>query len=368
MPAALSIGIGIALIAITIADIFQSVIVPRPAGRRYRPSAYLSRFGWQTWRAIAHRMNDNTQREDFLGTYGPLQLVVLLIFWVVVLIFGYGFVFYGLRDQLRPAPDFPSALYFAGTSLLTIGYGDITPTGGIARFFSLSAGASGFGVVAIVTTYLFAILGAFHKRESFVVAFTNRAGAPPSGLETIKIHAQLGLETSLTLTLRESQMWMADVMETHIAYPTLTYFRSNHDNISWIGVFGALLDTSTLVMTTLDLPGASGEAAITNRLARHFVNDFSHYFGFEPGDDVGVERTEFDVVYDKLGALGIKLHPRDEAWQQFALLRSTYANRLNEIASWWLIPPAQWVGDRSIIAHHPPLRMAFNAADVISRT
>ncbi|GAC1425309.1 MAG: hypothetical protein NVSMB5_19590 [Candidatus Velthaea sp.] len=367
MPAAALIVLGIAFIAITITDIFQSVIVPRPAGRRFRPSAYISRFGWQTWRAIAYRMDDNRRREDFLGTYGPLQLVVLLVFWVVMLIVGYGLVFFGLRDQLRPAPDLGAALYFAGTSLLTIGYGDIIPAGGVARFVSLAAGASGFGVVAIVTTYLFAILGAFQKREAFVVVFTNRAGAPPSGLETILIHAKLGLEASLPLTMRDAQAWMAEVMETHIAYPTLTYFRSNHDNISWIGVFGALLDTSTLVITTLDLPAASGEAAITNRLARHFVNDFSNYFGFEPGDDIGVERAEFDIVYDKLGAAGIALRPRDRAWEEFALLRSTYAERLNEIARWWLIPPAQWVGDRSIIAHHPPLRMTFSAADVISK-
>ncbi|MFN2459373.1 MAG: potassium channel family protein [Candidatus Velthaea sp.] len=361
MLAASFVVAGVVLVFLTLGDIFQSVIVPRPAGRTFRPSALVSRYGWRLWRWSAHRIGDNERREDFLGTYAPLLLVGLLIFWVALLILGYGLIFYGLRGELRPEPDFGGAVYFAGTSLLTIGYGDIAPAGALARLAAICAGASGFGVVAIVTTFLFSIFGAFQQREQFVVTFTNRAGAPPSAVEMIETHARLQITDNLAETLRESQAWMALVMETHLAYPALTYFRSQHDNISWIGVFGAILDSATIVITTLDVP-QRGEALILNRLGRHFVNDFSDYFDLKAGGGAGVERSEFDTAYDRLRDAGFPMRERETAWHDFADMRATYAGRLNQIAQYWSIPPAQWIGDRSYIGRHHPSSLSADAA------
>jgi hypothetical protein len=151
---------------------------------------------------------------------------------------GYACVFYALRGELKPAPDFGGAVYFAGTSLLTIGFGDIVPASPLTRYLAVLTGASGFGIVAIVTTFLFAIFGAYQAREAFVVALCNRAGSPPSGLELIEIHIRMQHIDGLNATLREAQLWMSAVLETHLAYPVLNYFRSTHDDISWVGALG----------------------------------------------------------------------------------------------------------------------------------
>jgi hypothetical protein len=361
---AVFIILGVAVVVVAFGDVFQSVIIPRPTGRMLRPSALISRWGWESWRWAGHRIGNNERREDFLAAFAPVLLVGLQIFWVVMLVFGYGLMFYGLRDQLRPSPDFGTALYFAGTSLLTIGYGDIVPTGGAARFIALCAGTSGFGVVAILTTFLFSIFGAFQTREAFVVTFTNRAGAPPSAVEMLETHKRLDIINYLQDTMRESQLWIAQVMETHLAYPVLTYFRSTHDSISWIAVFGTILDASTLAITTLDIP-TRGEALILNRLGRHFVSDFSQYFGFDGALDGGVERAEFDLAYDRLGAAGLPLRERENSWKQFSELRSTYAAQLNQMAQYWRIPPAQWVGDRSYIGSHQAVQLSDEVAALI---
>ncbi len=265
-------------------------------------------------------------------------------------------MFYALRAGLKPQADLGACIYFAGTSLLTVGFGDIVPVNALTRYLAIVAGASGFGIVAIVTTFLFAIFGAYQSREAFVVALCNRAGAPPSGVELIEIHARMHSIDGLTATLREAQFWMAAVLETHLAYPTLNYFRSTHDDISWVGALGAVLDASTIAITTVDVPNKA-EAKFVNRLGRHFVNDFAHYFGLPDGAEVGVERGEFDIAYDRLAAAGIPMIERSKAWNGFVEVRSTYASRLNAMAQYWRIPPAQWVGDRSLIGHNPPLKV-----------
>jgi hypothetical protein len=365
MLSALILIVGSALVIATFGDVFQSVIVPRPAGGRTRGSAFISRWGWRAWRWLGHGAVGNESREDFLGTYAPLLLIALLVFWVTSLIVGYGFIFYALRAGLRPQPDLGGAIYFAGTSLLTIGFGDIVPSTLATRLLAIMTGASGFGIVAILTTFLFAIFGAYQQREAFVVALCNRAGAPPSGVELIEIHAHMRDIDGLTATLRESQAWMAAMLETQLAYPVLNYFRSTHDQISWVGALGAVLDASTIVITTIDVPNKA-EAKFVNRLGRHFVNDFGHYFELPDGPEVGIERIEFDVAYDRLHAAGIPMVERNKAWLDFMAVRSTYASRLNALAQYWRIPPAQWVGDRSLIGHHPPLKPPRDITTMVS--
>lgn len=363
MAAAFFVFAGALIVISTFSDVFQSVIVPRPARRRLRASAFVSRWFWQGWRLVGHRAIPNDMREDFLGTFAPALLIFLLVFWLISLIVGYGLIFFALRTHLKPEPDFGGAMYFAGTSLLTIGFGDIVPLSPATRFLSVVAGASGFGIVAILTTFLFAIFGAYHAREAFVVALSNRAGAPPSGVELVEIHSRMRNIDGLSATLHEAQAWMAAVLETHLAYPVLTYFRSTHDAISWVGALGALLDASTIVITTVDVP-MKAEAIFVNRLGRHFVSDFGHYFGLGEGAEVGIDRSEFDLAYERLGRAGIPLIERDKAWRHFVEVRSTYAGELNGMAQYWRIPPAQWVGDRSLIGHHPPLKVARDSARV----
>ena len=350
----LSAVAGVVIIAITAADVFQAVIVPRPTGRRLRQSSFFVQYLWKLWSIVAPRIGDAEAREEYLGAFAPFMLVSLLGFWIFSLIIGYGCIFFGLRDEIKPAPGFFEALYFAGTSLLTIGYGDFEASHGLARAISLAAGASGLGAFAIITAFLFPIFGSYQEREAFVVMFTNRAGAPPSGVDMIETHATLGITESLRATMRDAELWLSQVLETHLAYPILTYFRSTHDDISWVAVVGTILDATTLVITTIDTPNV-GEAKVVNRLGRHFISDFSRYFRFEAGRDVGIDRSEFDTAYLRLADAGLTLRERESAWKEFSTIRATYANQLNRMAKYWQIPPTQWFGDRSLIPHHGPL-------------
>jgi len=346
---------GVAVVLLIASDLFMSVIVPRPT-YAWRPSAVISRSGWRAVGTIGLQMKNEERREMLYGVYAPLLLVSLLLFWVLAMVLGFGLIFYALRGELKPVPDtYWAAVYYAGTSLFTLGYGDIVAEHGLARAISLGAAGLGLGTFAIVTAFLFAIFAAFQRREVFILTMRERTGAPPSGVDFLERHVELGMLDDLSGTFRRAEEWMADLLETHLAYPVLSYFRSTHDFQSWVGTIGAFLDAATLVVTTVDV-GHVGEARMLSRLGRHLVGDYTKYYGFS--DDLtgapGIERSEFDQVYQRLGAKGLRLREVEQAWVEFAALRASYALPLNEMARWWRIPPALWIGDRSIIASHVP--------------
>jgi Ion channel len=352
---------GLFLIGVALRDVFQAVIVPRAENTVLRISRFLTRGMWSIWPRLAtlfHR-NDLSRREDFLAVFAPFELIALLFIWVVMLIVGWGLFFYGIRGELRPSNlSFDAAVYYAGASLLTLGYGDIVAVAPLARVMSLFAAASGLGVVAIVTSFLFAIFGAFQGRERFVVSIGARAGIPPSGVGLLAIHGYAGLRGDLAQVFRDGQQWTAGVLETHLAYPVLIFFRSSHDYESWVATLGTLLDASALVMTVLDPKQSDeqmqGQARIMYNLGRHLTADFSRYFTFPPmHPGPGVERIEFHTACDRLRDAGYALLDVDQAWDRFSRLRASYAPNLNALARWLEIPPVQWIGDRSIIA--PPV-------------
>ena len=356
---------GVVVVALTVSDVFQSVIVPRPVSL-LRPSAYLSRFGWRWIAPLVTYVRDPDRRENLLGMYAPALLITMLVMWVAALVLGFGAIFFALRGDLRPQPaNFWTAAYYAGTSFLTLGFGDVVATSGLTRALSLMAAALGLGTFAVVVAFLFSIFGAYQKREAFLVALRERTGAPPSGVGFLVRHAEMRMLDALPQTFRDAELWMAEVMETHLAYPILIYFRSSHDEQSWIGTLGALLDASSLLITTVDAEG-TGPAKMLNRLGRHLVGDFSTYFGFEEEQHPGIERGEFATAYRHLRDAGLPLRDEEAAWRDFAAVRASYAGPLNAFARYFRIPPALWIGDRSALRplRHVPVPVTAAVTEV----
>jgi Ion channel len=265
------------------------------------------------------------------------------------LVLGFGFIFYGLRSELRPpVGDFPTALYFAGTSVLTIGFGDIVASSGMGRVLALVAGGTGLGTIALAISFLFSLYGSFQRREILVVTLDARAGAPPSGVTLLETMAKYDITGDLPRIFGDWEKWGAEVLDSHLAYPVIAYFRSSHDNESWISALGAVLDASTLLLTTI-VDGPRGPAKMMFAMGTHLVEDLGRFFRM-PGDhDVGVERYEFDQARERLSSAGWSLIGAEESWLAFSRLRMQYASQLNSMAKWFAAPPTQWIGDRSVV-------------------
>jgi hypothetical protein len=346
--------VGLLLLALTFWDLFETIVVPRPTPGWFRIGRYLVRGAWGTLRTVRNGRRGGLY-ERLLGLFAPAATVALLAAWLVALIVGYGLVLFALRDELRPVPpDLGSTMYFAATSVLTLGFGDIVAIEAPARVVVATSAISGLGVVALVVTFLFSLYGSYQRREIQVVTLQAAAGAPPSAVALLETYAQLDLVGRLPDLFIEWQHWAVEVLDSHVAYPLLGFFRSSHDNLSWISALGTVLDAASLVLTTIaGVP--RGEAKLFKRVGTHLVEDI-HNLGFRAGEATGLDRSAFDAACDRLEEAGYTLEARDVAWPTFEAARATYAERLEAMASYWATPATSWLGDPVALRSplHPP--------------
>ncbi|HUX87964.1 MAG TPA: ion channel [Chloroflexota bacterium] len=343
--------LGAFVVVVVLVDVVQTIVLPRRSPRWARPTSYLIAGLWLLWRAIGLRMQSRDGREGFLGSFGPLAVLLLLVGWAFCLVVGYGLLLDALPSQIHPAPrNLGEALYFAATALLTIGFGDIVATGGLARAVTLCAGGSGLGIFALVISFLYSLYGSFQQRETSVVVLEAAASAPPSGVTLLETYSHLGLLDELPRLFADWQVWAAQVLDSHLAFPILAYFRSSHENDSWVSSLGAVMDASTLVLTVVE-GGPKGRAKLFQAVGGHCLEDLVQYMEVPAEDGVGIERSEFDEARQRLSRAGWELRDAEEAWADFSRLRSTYAGRVNALARYWATPPAQWIGDRSGLKH-----------------
>jgi hypothetical protein len=217
------------------------------------------------------------------------------------------------------------------------------------------AAISGLGVVALVVTFLFSLYGSYQRREVQVVTLQAAAGAPPSAVQLLETYARLDLTGRLPEFFVEWERWAAEVLDTHVAYPVLGFFRSSHDNLSWISALGTVLDAASLVLTTTrNVP--RGEAELFRRVGSHLVEDITN-LGFRTGlkpyggalsTASGVDRAAFDEAWGRLAAAGYDLVPAAEAWQAFEAARTVYAGSLEAMAGYWATPTNSWLDSAAV--------------------
>ncbi|HBY94432.1 MAG TPA: two pore domain potassium channel family protein, partial [Chloroflexi bacterium] len=191
MRALVAIG-ALFLIAIVLWDTFETIVLPRRVTRQITLSRWFLRIIWRFWSAVARRMNvgrareDLSSRETFLSFYGPLSLLLLLIFWAVTLITGFGALQWALGSLLN-APEgslgFGVDVYMSGTTFFTLGLGDVVPVSSLARAITVVEAGTGFGFLALVIGYLPVLYQAFSRREMRVSLLDARAGSPPRAVE-----------------------------------------------------------------------------------------------------------------------------------------------------------------------------------------
>ncbi|MGA9717935.1 MAG: potassium channel family protein [Acidobacteriaceae bacterium] len=282
---------GLLAIGTVLLDAFETIILPRRASGKIRLTRLFYVLTWGPWSAVVSRFQNRRMRETGFSFYGPLSLLFLMALWAAGLVFGFGLVFYGLGAPLHdPMGLHPlrTGIYVSGTTLFTLGIGDVIPLNHWARDLVIIEAGTGLGFVAVVIGYLPVLYQAFSRREGSIALLDARAGSPPTASELLRRHASDGGNEALVTLLAEWERWSAEMLESHISYPLLCYFRSQHDNQSWLSAVTAILDTCAVLLSIVDCT-ACRQARLTFAMARHTVVDLLLVFNLKPAQPAGMK-------------------------------------------------------------------------------
>ena len=283
---------GLLVIVVALWDAFETIILPRRVIHKLRLTRFFNQITWRPWRAWSLHLRGSS-RESFLGYYGPLSLIVLLIFWAVMLILGFAFLQWSLGSHLAgPAANsnLGTDIYMSGVTFFTLGFGDVTPATRLAKFISVVEVGLGFGFLAAVISYLPVVYQSFSLREVNVSMLDERAGSPPSAVELLRRHAQPDNIDAVKQFFKDWERWCAELMESHLSYPLLAYFRSQHENQSWLAALTMVLDFTSLVICSMEGPVVR-QANLTFAMARHAAVDLSQVFHTPPAPATQQDRN-----------------------------------------------------------------------------
>ena len=324
---------GIAIIWVVLLDAFETVVLPRRVLRNFRLTAYFYRRTWIPWRRTATHIKTLSRQQNFLGYFGPLSLIVLLGFWAAGLIFGFALVQQGIggHEQLNGERlNFGKILYHSGETFFTLGYGDIVPTTGAARALSVIEAGMGFAFLGVVIGYIPVVYAAFSRREIQISMLDARAGSPPSAAELlIRLTGRMeepGVnQLVLDEVLRDWERWSAELLESQISYPVLTFFRSQHSNQSWLAALTTMLDVTSLVLAGIDGVHPD-QAKLTFAMARHAAVDLAQVVNarYVPDSPERLPALDYDALRDALAASGLKLRADAYGREKLTRLRSMY--------------------------------------------
>jgi hypothetical protein len=317
----------VALIVLVLWDGFESMVLPRRVTRPYRLARLFYRTTWRLWRALAAYVPAGKRRESFLSVFGPLSLLGLFGLWVLALITGFA----GLHWALATAPpgedpnDFLSYLYLSGGTLFTVGFADVTPASRPGRVLAIVEAGVGFGFVAVIIGYLPALYQAFSHREVTISLLDARAGSPPSAAQFLLRLAQCSNPTSTDAFLAEWERWAAELLESHLSFPVLSYYRSQHDNQSWLAALTTMLDTCALLIVGVKGP-PSHQARLTFAMARHAAVDLALLFRTPPrrDDPDRFPPEQLARMQELLSAAGLPLREGPALGERLGALRGMY--------------------------------------------
>jgi hypothetical protein len=338
---------GIAVILAVLLDAFETVVLPRRVKRHFRITAWFYRHTWKPWRAITTHIQSPSRREGFLGYFGPLSLIFLLMLWALGLIFGFALLQYGAGEHIQLSNEpitFGRLVYHSGETFFTLGYGDIVPTSPLARALAVTEAGMGFGFLGTVIGYLPTISSSFSRRELQISLLDIYASSPPTAGEFLSRLGSLPDQRLLDQVLRDWERTAGDILESHISFPPLVFFRSQHTNQSWLSALTAILDATAMVIAGVDRLRPE-QAMATFAMARHAVVDLSQVIHAQYQSDFPnrLPAQELTLLRQKLSERGVRLKEGDEFEDKLETLRAMYEPYAVALADGLLITLPSWM-------------------------
>src|SRR5579859_6968761 len=337
MLRAVMVAVGIGMLVFVLLDAFETIVLPRRVTRPFRLTTLFYRVTWRPWRLLARVMPAGRRRETFLSFFGPLSLLMLLATCALGLTLGFASLQWGMGSHVavtgREATTFWDVLYMSGSTFFTLGLGDVLPKSAGANVLTIAECALGIGFLGLIIGYLPVIYQSFSDRERTIALLDSRAGSPPTAFEVLRRAIRANNAPEVVSLLREFEGWAAEILESHISYPVLCLYRSQHDNQSWLAALVTILDVSSLVMAGVEgIPSA--QARLTFAMARHAVVDLTQIYNTPPipGGRDWLPPEKLTDFRKALQDQGVVLKDDAEATEKLTRLRATYEPHAKALA------------------------------------
>jgi hypothetical protein len=340
-------SIGLVLIIIVLGDAFETMVLPRRVTRRVRLARIFFRYTWRFWLAVAGLIPLHKRRETFIGFFGPFSVIMLIILWATGLVFGFALLHWASGSAItvrEGTAGFSTYLYLSGTTLFTLGLGDVIPGAPFGRGLIAFEAGLGLGFLALVISYLPLLNQSFASREVTISLFDSHAGSPPTTAEMIRRHVNQNEIDQLREHLYEWERWSSELLESHLSYPVLALFRSQHDNQSWLGSLTVILDTCSFVLAGLE-GVCKHQAKFTFAMARHTIVDLAQIFNCPPlhPDKDRLPSTELEHLCSVLASTGLKLQEKNVLEQELSELRRMYEPYVHSLSRHMHITIPPWI-------------------------
>jgi len=345
------VPVGAALVLLTLWDAFETVILPRTVVRLLRLSRTINTVVWRPWAALAARARTDGRRERYLSFYGPISVILMLAIWASALLSGFALIAYGFGSHWTATPvrpvTFLDDLYGSGTTLFTLGLGDLAPSSSIMRALVVVEAGTGLGFLTVGIAYLPVLYQSFSRREAQITLLDAWAGSPPAAVEMLRRVAANEAKGEIQVFLKDWERWCAEMLEAQISYPQVAYFRSQHGRQSWVSALTAVLDVSAIVLAGLDgIP--TWQARQTFAIARHAAVDLSQVLSAAPRRSPRLDATPNDRIIDALEHAGYHVNHGEDARTRLQHLRNMYEPFVAGLSAAFSMELPPWIHNRAI--------------------
>lgn len=324
--AALSVVIGVLVVAGVIADVINTLVTTTVSRGRWWPTIILYQATWRVIRWLGHLMTD-AHKERVYSLFAPLSVIALLMTWVSLQVVGFGMIWWGIGG-IDGAGSLVDSIYYSGVVYFTLGFGEIVPTEFVPQAGALVEAFSGVLTTALVIGYLPALYAAYSQREQQLLMLDDGTEGRITPTNLVLSRCPTGDPHDMDSFFAEWEAWVAHVMETHTTFRMLVLFRSQHPGQNWITALGVVMDAALHVEL---MEGQQGRSAywLLRRGTRllQMVTDGADLAAKRADlDDHRAENVElyFRPLYDTLQEHGFPMRPFDEAFAHSQALRMRY--------------------------------------------
>jgi len=354
-----AIILGAFCVVVALLDAFESVVLPRTVQRSIRLRTVFYYFSAVIYAASGRIPKKYKIRQLLLVAFAPFNFLALIMAWALLMILGFTLIHWGYGTPLVNPDEngrFWSYFYFSGATFFTLGYGDVVPSLGIGRVLAILEAGLGFGYLALVIGYVPVIYGAFSRREATMLKLDSKAGSEPSALEIVRRHAQAGVMESLLPLLREWEDFSAQQLESYLSYPILAYYRSQHDDQSWLRSLTAVMDACILIknVSTGTDPTSrqlNFQAKATFVMGRHLLVDLSYVLDAAPKTDWPSRLTDdqLEFIRATFREYGLKCESGPDATQHLRDAIEMYEPYAFGLAEDLIVDLPDWVPQPNMI-------------------